>query len=110
MNKEVLVELGWVFKQGFYWTLPWITECDEISNRWLSWRLNYVAPDRALHIDCYERNSFEWERAYSGPCNIKEDLVEIMKLLKLHQKSPYQDVEEPRWSNNIEPWERITED
>lgn len=110
ISKEILEELGWKYRSGFYWELPWVTECNEISNRGLSWRLNYIAPDKALHIDYYERNSFEWERAYSGPCSTLDDILLLMTLLKLHQRSEYQDVGEPQWSDNIEPWERITEE
>ncbi len=110
ISKEVIKELGWVFRQGFYWQLSWNTDCDEISNRGLSWRLNYAAPNKSLHIDCYERNAFEWERYYSGPCNTKEDLVDIMRLLKLHQKSElYTEMDVP-WTDNTELWERITDD
>ncbi len=113
ISKEIIAEQGWIYKSGFFWYLPWVTECDEISNRGLSWRLNYVAPDRALHIDCYERNAFEWERVYAGPCTTAEELKTIMQLLKLHQKSTLYSEEEGRdipWSDNIESWERLTND
>lgn len=87
MNKDDIRELGWEYHGGFFWELPWNTDCDEISNRGLSWRLNWVSADRHLRIECYERNAFEWETAYMGPCCSREDLVIIMGLLKLGQKS-----------------------
>ena len=110
ISKEVLKEAGWVFRSGFYWELPWVTECDELSNRGLSWRLNYIAPDRALHIDCYERNSFEWERCYQGPCHTKEELLHIMEMFKLNNKSQYYKENDAPWSDNVGPYERLSED
>ena len=110
LTKDIIKELGWVYRSGFYWELPWNTDCDEISNRGLSWRLNFVDSDKALHVDCYERNAFEWERAYSGPCNTKKDLELIMKLLKLDQKTELYNDMDARWSDNIESWERLVED
>lgn len=110
LTKEVLVELGWKYKGGFFWEWPNVTECDELSNRGLSWRLNHVAPDRALHIDCYERNSFEWERCYMGPCHTKEKLEYIMKMFKLENTSKYYKENDAPWTDNINSTERLSDD
>jgi hypothetical protein len=110
LTKEVLVELGWKFHGGFYWELTWNTDCDEISNRGLSWRLNFVNPNRALHIDCYERNAFEWERCYQGPCHTVTDLLTIMGMLKLENKSELYTENDASWTDNTESTERISED
>lgn len=110
LTKEILIELGWKYKGGFFWELPYVTECDELSNRGLSWRLNFVSPDRALHIDCYERNSFEWERAYMGPCHTKQELYFLMGIFKLNNKSPYYTENDAPWTDNIEPTKRVSED
>jgi hypothetical protein len=111
LTKEIIKELGWEYRSSFFWELPWNTDCDEISNRGLSWRLNFVSSDKTLHIDAYERNSFEWERIYAGPCNTKQDLIDIMKLLKLHQKSELYTEKAPRpWEDNKTFWDRITDD
>lgn len=87
LTKDDIRARGWVHRGGFFWELPWNTDCDEISNRGLGWRLNWVAPGKYLKIECYERNAFEWETAYMGPCEGAEQLDIIMGLLKLGQKS-----------------------
>lgn len=71
---------------GFYyeWPVKDTLYCDEISNRTLDWRLNWVNEEKYLRIDCYERNSFEWETAFMGPCPTINDLKYLMGLLKIH--------------------------
>jgi hypothetical protein len=77
-----ILALGWVHEGGFFYKWPADTSIDEISNRPLSWRLNFVDYDRYVKIECYERNSFEWETAYMGPCS-KLLLPAIMSLFRL---------------------------
>ncbi len=95
MSKEVIAANGWVYRGGFFWSLPYNTDCEEISNRGLGWRLNWVKPGSYLRIECFERNAFEWETAYMGPCYSDGDLVTIMGLLKLGQRSELYTEEAP---------------
>ncbi len=110
LTKEIIAELGWKFKGGFFWELPHVTECEELSNRGLSWRLNFVEPNRALHIDFYERNSFEWYRAFEGPCHTKEDLVLLIQIFKLNNKSIHWTENDARWEDTVGPFPRLSDD
>lgn len=85
LGHEDILAKGWVYEGGFFYKWPVDTEVPEISNRPLSWRLNFVDYDRYLKIECYERNSFEWETAYMGPTS-KFNMGLIMKLLKLDKE------------------------
>jgi len=88
-NPDILA-LGWVHEGAFFYKWPADTSIDEISNRPLSWRLNFVDYDRYVKIECYERNTFEWETAYMGPAPDVFKLKVVMNWfdLKLSQLYP----------------------
>jgi hypothetical protein len=84
LSKEDIESLGWKYINGFYWEWPVKgLECEEISNRSLDWRLNWVNPQKSLKLMCYERNSFEWEVVYAGPCPTINELRYLMNLLRI---------------------------
>lgn len=85
MYKQDILDLGWIQPHpGFWyeWPVKETLYCDELSSRPLDWRLNWVEDGRALHIDFYERNVFDWLRAYEGPGDI-EKLKMLMQWLKI---------------------------
>lgn len=85
LSKEDIEGEGWKKTGGFWWEWPIEYElyCDEISNRPVDWRLNWMDATRYLRIECYERNSFEWETAYMGPCPTVNELRYLMRLFNI---------------------------
>lgn len=91
VGKQDILNTGWKFLGGFFYYYPYNTYLDEFSNRHISWRLNFVDSTRYMKIEAYERNSFDWETVYCGPCRTKEVLDYLMNLFQI---KPTDDLQE----------------
>ena len=82
---QLLADLGWVHIGGFFYEWPTKNTIyiDEISSRPLDFRLNFVDWDRALKIEFYERNSFEWFPCFEGPVKTVDDIKDLMKIFNI---------------------------
>lgn len=85
LDKQDILDLGWIHIAGFYYEFPIknTIECEEYSNRPLDFRLNFVSNDRYIMIEAYERNLFDWEVCFRGPCKTKEELEYIMSIFNI---------------------------
>ena len=101
INKDTLLSWGWEYMGGFFYRWPYDTYCEDISNRPLSWRANWVCDGRHFKIECYERNAFEWETAYMGPLRNEEDWEYISSLLNIcHDFSQANNGKDEFWSKD----------
>jgi hypothetical protein len=77
ITKETITSYGWHHLNGFFYEFPIRNEIEvpEFSNRPVDFRLNFVGHDRYIELSLYERNGFEWETGYRGPCRTEEEFL-----------------------------------
>lgn len=85
LTKDQIKDEGWVQIGGFYWEWPVKNTIyiDGYSSRSLDFRLNFTDAESYLMIEAYERNSFDWERIFAGPCPTINHLRYIMNLFNI---------------------------
>jgi hypothetical protein len=85
LTKEQIEAEGWIHIGGFWWEWPVknTIEVEEFSNRTLDFRLNFSGADKYLIIKAYERNSFDWETVFAGPCPTINELRTLMRWFKI---------------------------
>ena len=85
LSKEQIEAEGWKYLGGFWWEWPIKDSIyvEEFSNRTLDFRLNFSSPDKYLIMEAYERNSFDWERVFAGPCPTVNELRTLQRWFKI---------------------------
>jgi len=86
-DKKLITDLGWEHTGAFWfnWPVKENIRLEEFSGRPVDFRLNFVAPDRYITIESYERNSFDWETVYCGAYISEEHLIYLMKTFNILQ-------------------------